>query len=767
MVSRVPFGLGPETTQRTASASGRPRVDLATAARVLQVSCLLALFWLGDGSAVVGETDPSPTAQAATAEVLQALDVGIAGVYKLGQWTPLKISLSPQQSSLQQVTLEVELEDSAGVPARYASGPFDVPAGSAQTRELLVKFGSGRGEAIVRLRDGSTTLTERRWQLDALPKPVPSGQRAIIGVGSNQDLATLLAQRGGFQEPLAYGNAAAFDELPTHWLGYRGVDVLFLTTATTSFPHESAAQWLALKTWVEQGGVVVWSIAAKAPELVQPEQPLAWLLPGRYDGVVGQRQTSSIEQFVAATRPLELSDSGTATSSLPMTKIKEAEGAVVASEGLGDAKLPIIIRSTRGLGLTVFVAFDVDVAPVKSWVDRPRLMARLLEMVLSDVAAEESYRSEIGPTAHVGFSDLVGQLRMALDQFAGVRIIPFSWIAALIGIYLLLIGPVDYLLLKRLGRPDWTWFSSTALIVGFLAIAVWLAFSWKGQEFRLNQVSVVDLDVDTGTLRGITWAHLYAPRTEKITLRTEPSPDFPYREGPSQVTSWQGLPGDGFGGLERADTTQFFSQPYSVKTQFRSHQAAEGELVDFPLAVWSSRAVVGQWWAKLDLPPQADVLSLGSDSVLSGSFVNVTPFDLADAYLVYNRSAIKLGSVKQNAVVRVNRADSIDLQTLLTQRKVVKGRNVVTPWDTSTTNLDRILSLMMYYEAAKGRAYTQLQHRFHRELDWSNHLTTNRAVLWGRCDQRGATVKIGEQPISQIGDATYCRLLLPIAISGD
>jgi ABC-type lipoprotein export system ATPase subunit len=316
--------------------------------------------------------------------------------------------------------------------------------------------------------------------------------------------------------------------------------------------------------------------------------------------VIGQRQTSAIEQFVAATRPLEIAAPGAVSSSLPMTKIQAPEGAVEATEGLGDAKFPFVIRSTRGLGLAVFVAFDMDLPPVRTWSDRPRLMSRLLELVLSDAAPEDSYRSDMGPVAHVGFSDLVGQLRMALDQFAGIRLVPFSWIAALVGLYILLIGPLDYVLLRRFGRLEWTWFTSTALIVGFLALAVWLAFTWKGRDVRMNQVSVVDMDLTSGTLRGTTWAHLYTPRTERVTVRTVPSAEFPYRDPPSQITSWEGLPGDGFGGLERVDRTQFFSEPYLMRAQFLPSQAGQGELVDLPLAVWSSRAVIGQWWAKFD-----------------------------------------------------------------------------------------------------------------------------------------------------------------------
>jgi hypothetical protein len=261
------------------------------------VVCLTA--FVGHATAASAGAQPpasAPPAQQSPVEDLvqdqrfQELELGIGGMYKLGRWTPLRISLSPSDRALRQAIVEVELIDSAGVPARYQSIPFDVEAGESTTQELLVKFGSQRGEIVVRLRvpgalvAEQTVLAERRWPLDALPAPVRSSQRTVLSVGDNLDLANLLAQPGGFQEPLAYANVASLEELPQHWLGLRGVDVLVLTTATADLPPASAPAWLALRTWVEQGGVIVWSVAEKASELVQSEQPLAWLLPGPLRG---------------------------------------------------------------------------------------------------------------------------------------------------------------------------------------------------------------------------------------------------------------------------------------------------------------------------------------------------------------------------------------------------------------------------------------------------------------------------------------------------
>src|SRR5207302_2692824 len=51
-------------------------------------------------------------------------------------------------------------------------------------------------------------------------------------------------------------------------------------------------------------------------------------------------------------------------------------------------------------------------------------------------------------------SDLQG----SLDFFEGVPVVSFGWVALFILIYIVLIGPVDYLFLKKVvKRLEWTW----------------------------------------------------------------------------------------------------------------------------------------------------------------------------------------------------------------------------------------------------------------------------------------------------------------------
>ena len=49
-------------------------------------------------------------------------------------------------------------------------------------------------------------------------------------------------------------------------------------------------------------------------------------------------------------------------------------------------------------------------------------------------------------------------MRGGLEQFAGVKMVPFSFVAILIVIYIAFIGPIDYVLVKKVfRRTELTW----------------------------------------------------------------------------------------------------------------------------------------------------------------------------------------------------------------------------------------------------------------------------------------------------------------------
>ena len=197
-------------------------------------------------------------------------------------------------------------------------------------------------------------------------------------------------------------------------------------------------------------------------------------------------------------------------------RLTDVQGVVEASDG----GLPLVIRTARGFGQVIFVAADLDQSPLNKWVG-PADAGGQVARHAHDAAVEDS--KDNASMMHYGYGDLAGQLRSALDRFTGVRLVPFWLVAGLIIVYILLIGPGDYFFLRKVvRRMEWTWLTFPAIVALVCVGAYLLAYRLKGDQLRVNQIDLVDVDAASGRMRGTTWLNVFSPRMESFNFAVEP-----------------------------------------------------------------------------------------------------------------------------------------------------------------------------------------------------------------------------------------------------
>ncbi len=78
-------------------------------------------------------------------------------------------------------------------------------------------------------------------------------------------------------------------------------------------------------------------------------------------------------------------------------------------------------------------------------------------------------------------------------------------------LYLVLIGPVDYFLLRRLGRLEWTWFTYPTIVLLFAGgITAW-GLTGRGGRVIASQIQVLDLLPEIGLARSTTTLAVFTP----------------------------------------------------------------------------------------------------------------------------------------------------------------------------------------------------------------------------------------------------------------
>ena len=109
------------------------------------------------------------------------------------------------------------------------------------------------------------------------------------------------------------------------------------------------------------------------------------------------------------------------------------------------------------------------------------------------------------------------QIVYALQNLPSVDLPPIEQLFVLLIAYIALIGPINYLVLRRLDKREWAWVTIPALVVVFAFGSYGLGATLKGSDVIVNQITVVRAAQGTG--RGIGQAYIGVYSPSRRTLR--------------------------------------------------------------------------------------------------------------------------------------------------------------------------------------------------------------------------------------------------------
>ncbi len=324
---------------------------------------------------------------------------------------------------------------------------------------------------------------------------------------------------------------------------------------------------------------------------------------------------------------------------------------------------PLITRVRYGLGQIVYFAFSLDDPAFSQWPARQdflrKAIAKLAPRGGQDNAQQQGGRFRFGRGQDA--SDVTSQVFNALDNF-DVHVIPFGVVAIFIVLYVIVVGPLEFVLLKYVfGRLEWTWITFPAVVIGVSVIAYFSAYALKGQDLKINKVDVVDFDLRTDLdgqrqprsvrVYGQSFLMILSPRIQSYTVGIEPNPPFwgdekPARPLSADLVSWMARPDpDDFGGMGRSGNQGFFRKPYYYGAEGFDGPPQDETLPSgvsgVPIPVWMSKAFTAAWETTATVPPVVADLAYhrmpvgGKDLKISGTLRSNLAVDLVDAWLIY------------------------------------------------------------------------------------------------------------------------------------
>ena len=731
---------------------------------------------------------------------IKSIKVGLGGNYQVGSQTPVAASVRLLDGAATTARLVVIAHDADGQLVRTEGDA--TPLDRDKEKTLRARFIPGRltGELIVRIELQDGAAAEKRLRPDAATgassEPLRSPFRQDITFWGLSGVPTSvfdkLLPNSAPAEAAAKSSADDIPKLiplnpadfPDNSIDLASVDVLIVAatvpTAETGkpfFSELSARQQRALQEWVEiRGGHLVLSVGSQLAQFQQSE--LAKWLKLSLETEISLRQLDGLESYSPHPVPLKID------GNIPAIRIGTTTGNVLARSLDG----PLLIQLPYGFGRVSFLSVDLQQPAVEKWDGLGHLLRKL---VSTDRDQLREIRAPGAQLAKSSVTDLSSQLFSALESLPGVVRLSLWSVMALLGISVLIVGPLDYFIVHRwLKRPHLTWFTLLLWVTLGSAMIVGLSNQLNGTRLRATQLEIVDLDEASRLVRGKSWITVYSPRTTRSRVElTQVAPHLA-AEGKIAATAprvaWVAPAENRIGGLYREGGVQLTQREYRALASANDGSDSSPGYADVPLQVWSTERFGGEWSGQT--PPLVESHLVSSElGRLTGTVEHRLAEPITDCLLAYsNRVYIPIlrraqgqgkSDLAPHFVWEIGGGQPVEqreLRSFLTQvymKEVKRGNlkavellDLQTPYDPKRQDLDYIIRMMTFHQASGGRDYTGMRHDVLGSFDLSSHLRLGRAVLLGRLKsaKSAAEWKVGDTVLTDEAGRTYVRIVLPV-----
>ncbi len=287
-------------------------------------------------------------------------------------------------------------------------------------------------------------------------------------------------------------------------LAYRGVAAVSLDDRAWDTLNER--QQNALIRYVRSGGVLV------------------------VHGVDINRLQTLMPSGLLPVEPLGLTTVSVSALGSWLPAIRRVSGAVdvVRSRPLGGSRVllsagdvPLVVSAPRGFGQVVFLAFDPGQPPFSSDDVAHALWKRLLRLHVNRFVPPVARVDETSPWQgqYDTMTISLSSLSYPLIQAVGSKPVAVAWLVIYLGVYILVLIPLNYLLLRKLDRLQWSWFTLPAIAVLVSAAGYALATQMQTGSHQLRRWTA--LYTVSGSPQAVVesdWVH-YSARTMRYRLR--------------------------------------------------------------------------------------------------------------------------------------------------------------------------------------------------------------------------------------------------------
>ena len=431
------------------------------------------------------------------AEVRFDVFMGFSGKARNGEWFPVTVEIENDGPTF---SGEIEIKPSSfnEQSIRYK---IELPNNTRKRLSIPVFNNSNYRWNAKLLNDGKVVSKNDNLRIDS----IPWFSKLFAAVSDQQSSGPVLPEtrfknnnaNRRFSPVVVNIQADIFPDNP---VTLHGLSSLYLNSKRAiNFRAEQAS---AVSIWVRSGGHLI--LGVDQPSDITGTPWLRELLNTQFGLIQNLEVGPLIRDWLSnAGYPVGAIDEEFNTKFLNATPVRLKDGKTLMSFD-GET---LIANANRGLGQVTILGFNPEREPIRSWENRAWLWARLADIDSEWFVSEK-------PPRDYGRMNVDGLYGMMIDS-RQVSKLPVIWLILLLITYLVIIGPVDRIWLKRINKQMLTWLTFPIYVIFFSFLIYYIGYRLRAGQLEINELHIVDvLPGDQVALRGRSYASIYSPSNE-------------------------------------------------------------------------------------------------------------------------------------------------------------------------------------------------------------------------------------------------------------
>ena len=421
----------------------------------------------------------------AQSNVTITAQAGLDGFCKADKWLPVHITVSNTGAD---INARVQTSYKNNLEGQTVDGvDISLPATSRKEFFLYVTPQGLMRTFSVSVLDGNKVLAKTNLNLSCTSDPI-----TLFGVLTDNPSAYTMLNN---VHPVTGTTRTAqlnISDLPDRAQGWGMLDALIISNVDTGTLTPEQKQ--SLELWLANGGKL--------------------FVTG---GVQWQPTTAGLNEFL----PIKLSSTRNVTglpalSAYAMDSTQLESVSILATGKMQTGanilveqnNIPLLIEKQIGFGKVYFFAADPGLQPLSDWDG----MQNIYEHLLAFKSPKPSWAS--GPWDPY-------QARTALSTLPELALPSFVYICCWLGLYIVVIGPVNYFVLRRIKRPELAWVTVPVLVIIFTSLAYFSGFLYRGTRPILNRIMLAQAWQGVDQAQANALVGLYSPNRTTYTVESQ------------------------------------------------------------------------------------------------------------------------------------------------------------------------------------------------------------------------------------------------------